>query len=78
MTASLTKIAGSFPKACRTVVFCKSEAVGFGYGDFDDMIAVKPLQKPVSAASIFIDGKSRQARYSVSQCALQELQVFVG
>ena len=64
MTASQITIVRSFPKPFRTVLLFASEAIGIGHGDFDDMIAVKSLKKPVATLSLFIEGKPNKLNSS--------------
>lgn len=57
MRTSHASIIASFPRSCPTVVLGGSEAVGFGAGDFDDLIIVKPLRKPARSVSLYVEGK---------------------
>ena len=68
---SQTVIVRSFPKCCRTILLYNAEAIGFGDGDFDDLIAAKPLKKPVTSASLYVDGKLSKS-HSQSPKALYE------
>lgn len=57
MTPRHTKLLERFPKVCRTIVLNRAEAVGFGEGNCDDVVVVKPLKKPVIPAITYTDGK---------------------